>query len=1191
MTANSAFLGTLYAQLAVNTTALDHATVKMQRFAASSEVAMLRVQKSWMSAGASMKTFGRSMSQFVTVPMALAGGASLKMYADFEFSMNKVVSLVGVAREQVDEWSKSILNLAPSLGKSPRELADAMYFITSAGIRGTEAMDILEESAKSSASGLGETKVIADLLTSAMNAYGKETLSASRANDILVATVREGKAEADLLAQSMGLVLPIASAMGATFDQVGAATAAMTRTGTKSATAAIQLRQMFNSILKPAKEAEQALIDMGISSDQLRKIIREEGMLAALQKLDAVTKEYGINAVGKVIPNIRSLTGFLDIMGKNVEANVKIFEEIKNSMGDAERTFQATADTVKFRMAVAFSRVTTSATRFGETMAKVLVPLMERVAVFIEKVVKRFDALSDSQKILIGRIGLVVAALGPFLTILGFLVGNVVPGLIMVMRAATATITFMGLAIKNNPIGALITVVTTLVSLYYVWKSRANQAADAQMTLNKATKMAEESISSETTAINQLFRIAQDLNRSEEERLAAISAINQESPEYLGNINKENILQASATKAKEKYIAELLREAKVKAVMAELNRLEQEYLEQVVRKGAAVLTFWQKLAKFASAGAMSIEESRSLVSEFEKINLGNTEAQFKAAREELEKLLDTILKTEDIATLVPDDDGDGYAGGILSAAEVLKQYTDELKFAKDMQIAFGNSFDYVEYMLSASQQAVEGYLRAGIDPLDQSIVTLVADIRKLEVLKEAMENTKDLADAMSDLQHELAVTSMLAATFPEFLPGTKEFSQFSDWLDEPQKKLGLYKQTLETLTAKKAKIIIEVEEATGLPFDEGFQPGVHYGDANLDYLLQQFAQVESQTKAVTDAVKQYQVEVDTITYDELKRGLEEQIKLIKDKAVAEGDAYGVSAKIASAWSAAWLEAMQAVMDPTQYEKFAKEATAALQTLTYTGISEAVQMDLDAALARFEATGNAIRYAKDQLNIWANVVELLPELKSKLDPKDYEELFARATKAAKKAQEDIDDIKIGENLLESLEFAARQVQALFSSMGSLYDALMQKEIAAAEEAAKGKHKSEKWLLNEREKIEKEYAKKKKRMMIGEAIAGTALAIINALQTKPFWAALVLAGVAAVAGGIQIAAIRAAPMAEGGIVPPGYPKDTYPALLTSGEKVIPARASRQEQISGEVVFRIEGTELVGVLKKQMSLDSNY
>lgn len=792
MTANSAFLGTLYAQIAVNTTALDHATVKMQQFANRAEVSMLRVQKSMVAAGAGMKTFGRSMSQFVTVPMALVGGASLKMYADFEFSMNKVVSLVGVAREQVDEWSKSILALGPSLGKSPQELADAMYFITSAGIRGTQAMDILEESAKSSASGLGETKVIADLLTSAMNAYGKENLSAARANDILVATVREGKAEADLLAQSMGLVLPIAAAMGAEFTDVGAATAAMTRTGTKSATAAIQLRQMFNSILKPAKEAEQALIDMGISSAHLRKIIREDGLLAALQKLDAVTKEYGIAAVGKVIPNIRSLTGFLDIMGKNVGDNVKIWASVKDSVGDAERTFQQTADTVKFRMTVAMSRVTTSATRFGETMSKVLVPIIEKVAVFIEKVVKRFDALSSSQKILIGRIGLVVVALGPFLTILGFLVGNVVPGLIMVVRGAAKAITFMGLAIKANPIGALITVVTTLVSLYVLWKSRAYEAATAQMTLNKAIEAAEKSVVSENTAMNQLFRIAQDMNRSTEERAEAIKAINQASPKYLGNINLENILTASSTKAKEAYIKELVREAKVKAIMAELNALEVEYLAQVTNEGAKVLTFWQKLAKVGSAGAMTTEGTKDLVAAFEDINLGNARTEMDATRTSLEKMLDAVLLKEDIPGLGGGGGGeDDPTTGILGIAGVLETYTKEMEFAKNKAIAFGGSFEYINSVLATSQQAVDGYLKAGMDPLDQRILDLVDDIR---LFGSAIASNESLLEAFADnmASIEADIAKMEDASFDaQFAEVMREMTAEGDRLSELLQQLIL----------------------------------------------------------------------------------------------------------------------------------------------------------------------------------------------------------------------------------------------------------------------------------------------------------------------------------------------------------------------------------------------------------------
>ena len=88
-----------------------------------------------------------------------------------------------------------------------------------------------------------------------------------------------------------------------------------------------------------------------------------------------------------------------------------------------------------------------------------------------------------------------------------------------------------------------------------------------------------------------------------------------------------------------------------------------------------------------------------------------------------------------------------------------------------------------------------------------------------------------------------------------------------------------------------------------------------------------------------------------------------------------------------------------------------------------------------------------------------------------------------------------------------------------------------------------------------------------------------------------AAIALTGVVAAATGVQIATIKAQKMAEGGIVPPGYPKDTYPALLTSGEEVLPARKSKDDMMGGEVVFKIHQDELWGVLKKKESVNANF
>ena len=149
-------LGALIATLGVNTTGLDTAAARMKQFEATTKTSMRRVGTSLSAAGQSMQQVGRMATMYLTLPLALIGGAAAKMQADFEKSMSKIIGLVGVAREQVNAWTDDVLNMAVKVGRSPQQLADALYFITSAGIRGAEAMDVLEMSAKASASGLGE---------------------------------------------------------------------------------------------------------------------------------------------------------------------------------------------------------------------------------------------------------------------------------------------------------------------------------------------------------------------------------------------------------------------------------------------------------------------------------------------------------------------------------------------------------------------------------------------------------------------------------------------------------------------------------------------------------------------------------------------------------------------------------------------------------------------------------------------------------------------------------------------------------------------------------------------------------------------------------------------------------------------------------------------------------------------------
>ena len=196
--------------------------------------------------------------------------------------------------------------MSQSVGKGPRELADALFFITSAGLEGEQALRALEAAAKGSAIGLGDTATVADALTSAMNAYGAETLSAEMATAILVATVREGKVEADQLAGSLGKIIPIASEMGVSFDQVGAAIAAMTRLGLDANVSTTGLRALFSGLLQDSPKVRKGLAGALCPDHYFVSNVEECVQWGLMEKVDVLVSE-SAGLCNRCSPHIREI--------------------------------------------------------------------------------------------------------------------------------------------------------------------------------------------------------------------------------------------------------------------------------------------------------------------------------------------------------------------------------------------------------------------------------------------------------------------------------------------------------------------------------------------------------------------------------------------------------------------------------------------------------------------------------------------------------------------------------------------------------------------------------------------------------------------------------------------------------------------------------------------------------------------
>ena len=345
------------------------------------------------------QTTGRLLFRNIGMPLALVGAVAVKSFVDFEKSLTKIEALVGISAGAVSNFSDKIKEVSAITGRGPQELADAMFFVTSAGLRGAVAMEVLEASAKGAAIGLGDTSTVVDAATSAVNAYGSENLSGAEAVDVLTAAVREGKVEATRLTPAIGKAIPVASAMGIEFHEIAAAIAAMTRTGTDARTSAIQLRQIMQSILDPSRQTTRALTQMGVAEGELADIARKKGLLTVLVKLRELSKD-NAEAFADVFPNVRALAGALDITGENLDENTQIFHALANSVGDTDDAMQKTAKSGAHILNVAMAKLKLGFLEFGHALK----PLINTMAGFLTAIGAVFKQLAQSG-VMMGAIG------------------------------------------------------------------------------------------------------------------------------------------------------------------------------------------------------------------------------------------------------------------------------------------------------------------------------------------------------------------------------------------------------------------------------------------------------------------------------------------------------------------------------------------------------------------------------------------------------------------------------------------------------------------------------------------------------------------------------------------------------------------------------------------------------------------
>lgn len=315
---------------------------------------------------------------------AFGTAAAIGQATKFEDSLVKIRNLTAATDADTLKLKDSILAMSQELPKSPDELGAAVYFIMSRGIRDVdEALTILRSSAKAAVGSFITTEQVAKVVTAVLLGYGKENISAAQATDILIASIKEGGAEASEYGDELGRLFGTARNLGVGFNQLGAIMAFLTNTGLSASQSTTALLGILNQLFSPSAEAEKTLTMLGTSIQELRLQIREKGLVAALQEM--FTK-FGANqeVIAQLFPEVRGLNGALLLLSGNSQQYNIIQANVNKSLGITDANFERTRKTFSSYYNILKNQLNVALINLGTAILPSLIVVIQRVSKFIK---------------------------------------------------------------------------------------------------------------------------------------------------------------------------------------------------------------------------------------------------------------------------------------------------------------------------------------------------------------------------------------------------------------------------------------------------------------------------------------------------------------------------------------------------------------------------------------------------------------------------------------------------------------------------------------------------------------------------------------------------------------------------------------------------------------------------------------
>ena len=380
---------------------------------------------SMKAAGASMMALGRSMTMFVSLPIAAMAAGAVVAFAKFDTAMTNSTAIMNdMTTELRGQMAETANQIARDTVTSATKAAEAYFFLASAGMDAATAMRALPKVNAFAIAGNFDMALATDLLTDAQSALGLN-VGTTTMKMVQMAKVSDVLVRANTLANAtvQQFSTALTSKAGASLKafnkdvQEGVAVlAAMADQGIKAELAGNSLDRMIRLLSKSSMDNAEAHEKAGFAvfdgAGKMRNMADIIGNLEGV--LGGMSDEMKIATLSQLGFDARVQQTILPLLGTS-EAIRKYEADLRNASGYTSLVAARNQADFASQMKMTWNEIVLVAKSIGEK----LVPAIKWIATTIEDAVVWFGSLSDGMQTTILVVAGLAAALGPVLMIMG----------------------------------------------------------------------------------------------------------------------------------------------------------------------------------------------------------------------------------------------------------------------------------------------------------------------------------------------------------------------------------------------------------------------------------------------------------------------------------------------------------------------------------------------------------------------------------------------------------------------------------------------------------------------------------------------------------------------------------------------------------------------------------------------------